>query len=236
MQILEPGGRCGIVMDEGLLYRTNEDAFVKTKRKLLDECDVECIVSLPGGAFTGSGAGVKTNFVFFTRGRKTARIWYYDLSHVKVGKKTPLTLHQFARFFELLDKRGTPEAETEHSWMVDFAERRRAAMEGAAPHRREADAQRERAASLREKARALRNNGKTADADALLPEIEAADRTGREASGKAQAIEDAVYDLKAVNPREKKAADTRTPAQLLEAIAERGKEVDEALERLRALL
>jgi len=32
MKILEPGGRCGIVLDEGLLYRTNEEAFVKTKR------------------------------------------------------------------------------------------------------------------------------------------------------------------------------------------------------------
>jgi len=50
MQILEPGGKCGIVLDEGLLYRTNEDGFIRTKRKLLDECDLWCILSLPGGA------------------------------------------------------------------------------------------------------------------------------------------------------------------------------------------
>jgi type I restriction enzyme M protein len=42
---LRPGGRCRIVLDEGLLFRTNEAAFVKTKRKLLDDCDVWCIVS-----------------------------------------------------------------------------------------------------------------------------------------------------------------------------------------------
>ena len=54
--------------------------------------------------------------------------------------------------------------------------------------------------------------------------------------GKAQAIEDAVYDLKAVNPREKKIMDTRTPAELLAAIEEKGKEVDAALAKLRALL
>lgn len=236
MQILEPGGRCGIVLDEGLLYRTNEDAFVKTKRKLLDECDVWCIVSLPGGAFTGSGAGVKTNFLFFTKGRKTERIWYYDLSHVKVGKKNPLTLDQFRPFFDLLDKRGTPEAETEHSWTVDFAERKHRATEEAAPFRREADTQRERATSLREQAKAHRKADQLPLADALLPEIEAAEKLAREATAKAQAIEDAVYDLKAVNPREKKATDTRTPAELLEAIAEKGREVDAALERLRSLL
>ena len=37
---LKPGGRCGIVLDEGVLFRTNETAFVQTKRKLLDECEL----------------------------------------------------------------------------------------------------------------------------------------------------------------------------------------------------
>ncbi len=37
---LKPGGRCGIVMDEGVLFRTNENAFVQTKRKLLNECNL----------------------------------------------------------------------------------------------------------------------------------------------------------------------------------------------------
>jgi type I restriction enzyme M protein len=179
---------------------------------------------------------VKTNLVFFTRGRKTERIWYYDLSHIKVGKKTPLTMQQFVKFFDLLDKRGTPEAETEHSWTVDFAERKRHAIEEATPHRREADAQRERAMSLREATKAHRKAGKPALADTLMPEIDAAEKLARDASAKAQNIEDAVYDLKAVNPREKKVTDTRTPAQLLEAITEKGREVDAALAQLRALL
>lgn len=92
---LAPKGTCAIVLDEGLLFRTNESAFVETKRKLVDECDLWAIISLPGGVFSTAGAGVKTNLLFFTRGRKTGKIWYYDLSHVKVGKKTPLTLAHF---------------------------------------------------------------------------------------------------------------------------------------------
>lgn len=92
---LAPGGTCAIVLDEGLLFRTNESAFVETKRKLVDECDLWAIVSLPGGVFSTAGAGVKTNLLFFTKGKKTKRIWYYDLSQVKVGKKTPLTLAHF---------------------------------------------------------------------------------------------------------------------------------------------
>lgn len=92
---LATGGRCGIVLDEGLLFRTNESAFVETKRKLVDECDLWAVISLPGGVFSTAGAGVKTNLLFFTKGRKTEKIWYYDLSGVKVGKKTPLTLAHF---------------------------------------------------------------------------------------------------------------------------------------------
>jgi len=95
------GWRCGIVLDEGLLFRTNESAFVETKRKLVDECDLWCIVSLPGGVFSTAGAGVKTNQLFFTKGKKTGRIWYYDLSQIKVGKKTPMTLAYFG-----FDKNG----------------------------------------------------------------------------------------------------------------------------------
>lgn len=92
---LAPKGTCAIVLDEGLLFRTNESAFVETKRKLVDECDLWAIISLPGGVFSTAGAGVKTNLLFFTKGQKTEKTWYYDLSYVKVGKKTPLTLSHF---------------------------------------------------------------------------------------------------------------------------------------------
>jgi len=85
---MKPGSRCGIVLDEGVLFRVDAEAFVQTKRKLLEESDVYCIVSLPGGVFSSAGAGVKTNLVFFDKGKQTERIWYYDLSDIKVGKKT----------------------------------------------------------------------------------------------------------------------------------------------------
>jgi type I restriction enzyme M protein len=111
---LKPGGRCGIVLDEGVLFRTNETAFVQTKRKLLDDCDLWCIVSLPPGTFVNAGAGVKTNLLFFTKGEQTARIWYYDLSTIKVGKRNPLTLAHFEEFFRLLPER----VDSEHSWTV----------------------------------------------------------------------------------------------------------------------
>lgn len=113
-------GRCAIVLDDGFLFRKDEDAFVETKRKLVDECDLWAIVSLPGGVFTGAGAAVKTNLVFFTKGRKTSKIWYYDLTHVKVGKKSPLTLAHFgfAKDGSVLADADLPANLTE-AWLED---------------------------------------------------------------------------------------------------------------------
>ncbi len=114
LKSLKDGGRAGIVVDEGVLFRTNEAAFVSTKRKLLDDCDLWCILSLPPGTFVNAGAGVKANLLFFTKGRPTEQVWYYDLSHIKVGKKTPLTLAHFEEFFRLLPGRE----DSEYSWTV----------------------------------------------------------------------------------------------------------------------
>lgn len=114
---LKPGGRAGIVVDEGSLFRSNI-AYVQTRRKLLDECDLWCIVSLPNGAFAQAGSGVKTNLLFFNKGRATENVWYYDLSRLKITKPRPLTLAHFDEFFQLLPER----ADSERSWSVPIAE------------------------------------------------------------------------------------------------------------------
>lgn len=193
-------GRCGIVVDEGLLFRTNESGFVKTKKKLLDECAVWCIVSLPGGVFTQAGAGVKTNLLFFTRGESTEAIWYYDLSHLKIRKRTPLTLAHFDHFFEVL----SDHADSEYSWTVDIEARKKKAKEEAAGLRKQA-----KATANGDEARALRR--------------------------RAQAVEDAVYDLKAVNPNAQIEEDTRTPEELIDLIEAKGQEVAEAIALLRGV-
>jgi type I restriction enzyme M protein len=75
-------------------------------------------VSLPPGTFVNAGAGVKTNLLSFTKGGPTEKIWYYDLSAIKVGKKTPLTASHFEKFFRLLPNRE----DSEHSWTVSRKE------------------------------------------------------------------------------------------------------------------
>ena len=118
MESLKPGGRCGIVIDEGVLFRTTENAFVQTKRKLLNEFDLWCIVSLPPKVFVNAGAASKTNLLFFTKGKPTKEIWYYDLSDLNITKKQPLTVAHFEEFFKLLPERNI----SERSWRVPVEE------------------------------------------------------------------------------------------------------------------
>lgn len=58
-------------------------------------------------------------------------------------------------------------------------------------------------------------------------------KESRAAASKAELIENAVYDLKAVNPHRRPNIDTRTPAELLDLIELKGREIAEALPVLR---
>jgi type I restriction enzyme M protein len=114
---------------------------VQTKRKLLDDCDLWCIVSMPPGVFSQAGAGVKTNLLFFNKGKPTERIWYYDLSDLKVGKKLPFTLARMGDFFELAgncrDGGVVARKDSERSWTVtrDEIEARNYDLKAVNPHR-----------------------------------------------------------------------------------------------------
>jgi len=223
-------GTCGMVIDEGVLFRTNEQSFVKTKRKLLDDCNLFCIVSLPGGAFSAAGAGVKTNLLFFKKGEPTEKIWYYDLSDIKIGKKTPLTLDKFDNFFCLLPERG----DSERSWTIDFTARRETARQKADPFKQKARELEAKSLSIRDKAKLIKkdseeNKKKIEDS---LNESTKFDIEAREQKAKAEAIENAVYDLKAVNPNAKDTTDKRTPSELLSFITEKALEVESALASL----
>jgi type I restriction enzyme M protein len=66
MAILEPGGRCGIVVPDGILFR-DEIAFYRARRRLLTEFAVIGVVRLPVGTFA-SAPSVRTNLLVFERG------------------------------------------------------------------------------------------------------------------------------------------------------------------------
>ena len=122
LDALQEGGRCGIVLDEGFLFGL--DALLQIKRRLLSEFDLRAIVSLPPGVFAQAGTGVKTNLLFFTKGKPTEKIWYYELKPPpwkdrRTGKMRPgtrftvgypLTIDHFAEFFACCQNAATARA------------------------------------------------------------------------------------------------------------------------------
>ena len=263
-------GRCGIVLDEGFLFRTNENAFVETKRTLVDECELQCIISLPGGVFSTAGAGVKTNLLFFSKGKTTEKIWYYDLTHIKVGKNTPLDLSHFGfdknaevlddnklpanlvapwleeeenkdkpfpSYARMMKKRGTDKGESRYSWTVDFAERRAKAREAMQPYLEEVERLKEEVVLLKEQLKRLKKDkaGKK-QLQVQQKQIKEQETVARKTKAKADAIDAAVFDLKAVNPNIVIKLDTRTPTEVIANIEEQGAIVTSALKKLKSLL
>jgi len=118
MRSLKPRGRCAVVVPEGVLFRG--DAFADVKRDLLESYDVHTIVSLPGGVFQPY-SGVKTNVLFFERGRPTRDIWYYEVQPAGGGRFTkgnPIRDRDLDELRGLWDERPA----TERSWRVPVAE------------------------------------------------------------------------------------------------------------------
>lgn len=97
---LKPGGRAAVVLPDNVLFE--EGAGTKIRADLMDKCNLHTILRLPTGIFYAQG--VKTNVLFFTRGKtdlaNTKQVWVYDLraNMPAFGKRTPLTHDHFAEF------------------------------------------------------------------------------------------------------------------------------------------
>jgi type I restriction enzyme M protein len=120
---LKDGGTCGMVIDEGVLFHTKTNAYRQTKRKLLQEANLWCVVSLPAGVFVNAGAGAKTDLLFFTKGEATQRVWYYDMTQYHVTRTKPLNREAFEDFFTRLRLNpDDPDRVSEQSWWRSIEE------------------------------------------------------------------------------------------------------------------
>ena len=71
---LRDGGRCGVVVPEGVLFGST-GAHRELRRKLIENNTVEAVLSLPGGVFNPY-SGVKTSVLVFRKGGATERVLF----------------------------------------------------------------------------------------------------------------------------------------------------------------
>ena len=123
--ILKANGRAALVLPDGTLF--GEGVKTRIKEQLLTECDLHTIVRLPNGVFAPY-TGIKTNLLFFTKGRPTQAIWYYEHPYppgVKSYNKTkPIRIEEFdaEKAWWGSEADGfSARVENERAWKVDIA-------------------------------------------------------------------------------------------------------------------
>ncbi|MFT6682585.1 N-6 DNA methylase, partial [Haliea salexigens] len=122
IHLLREGGRAAVVLPDGFLF--GEGMKTRLKEKLLAECNLHTIVRLPNGVFSPY-TGIKTNLLFFTKGRPTETVWYYEHPYpegVKSYNKTkPMRFEEFQTEIDWWSSETdgfATRVETEQAWKV----------------------------------------------------------------------------------------------------------------------
>jgi type I restriction enzyme M protein len=79
LRLLKPGGRAAVVVPDGVLFGSSK-AHRELRRILVEEQQLQAVISLPSGAFRPY-AGVSTAILLFTRTDSggTDNLWFYDV-------------------------------------------------------------------------------------------------------------------------------------------------------------
>lgn len=179
IHLLKPNGRAALVLPDGFLF--GEGIKTRIKEKLLEECNLHTIVRLPNGVFSPY-TGIKTNLLFFTKGKPTRDVWYYEHPYPEGAKSYNKTKPmRFEEFQPEMDWWGdeadgfSARVENEQAWKVSLADiqARNNNLDIKNPHvgdqtnhdpdelLRKYDAQQQIIAGLREKLKAILNDALT---------------------------------------------------------------------------
>jgi len=92
--------RAAVVLPDNVLFADGDGERIRVD--LMDKCNLHTVLRLPTGIFYAQG--VKTNVLFFTRGKtdkdNTKEVWFYDLrtNMQSFGKTNPLKAEDFTGF------------------------------------------------------------------------------------------------------------------------------------------
>ncbi|MBW2644214.1 MAG: N-6 DNA methylase, partial [Deltaproteobacteria bacterium] len=77
LRMLKLGGRSATVVPDGVLFGSSK-AHMALRKMLVDDNQLEAVISLPSGVFKPY-AGVSTGIIVFTKGGRTDNVFYYDV-------------------------------------------------------------------------------------------------------------------------------------------------------------
>jgi type I restriction enzyme M protein len=77
LKMLKPGGRSATIVPDGVLFGSSK-AHLALRQMLVDDNQLEAVISLPSGVFKPY-AGVSTAVIVFTKGGRTDNVFFYDV-------------------------------------------------------------------------------------------------------------------------------------------------------------
>ena len=79
LRLLKPGGRCAVIVPDGVLFGSSK-AHLDLRKALVDGHKLEAMISMPSGVFKPY-AGVSTGILIFTKTNSggTDHVWFYDM-------------------------------------------------------------------------------------------------------------------------------------------------------------
>ena len=116
---LKDGGRCGIVVPNGILF--GDGVGARIKQELLTECNLHTVVRLPDGVFAPY-TDIPSNLLFFDKTGRTKEVWFYEIpppeGRKKYSKTKPMRFEEFADCQAWWSDR----VESEQAWRAPIAD------------------------------------------------------------------------------------------------------------------
>jgi len=105
MKKLAKGGKCGLIVPEGLLFNSTKE-YVSLREELLRRFNLHSILSLPSGILLPY-SGIKVSVLFFENSNNIEEdIWFYELNSDKpLNKSNKIKEEDFIEFVELFSER-----------------------------------------------------------------------------------------------------------------------------------
>jgi len=131
LNMLNVGGRSATVVPDGVLFSSSK-AHQELRKFILEENQLEAIISLPSGVFKPY-AGVSTAILIFTKGGTTEKVWFYDVEadgyslddkRVKINKDDlPNVIEQYHAYQKAVQNEEPLKGwqdRTKQTFIVDF--------------------------------------------------------------------------------------------------------------------
>lgn len=124
LETLEQRGVCAVIVSEGFLTWDQNSARA-LRRALLEECNLQAVISLPQGLFVSKGGqGPKTSILLFVKGQVTKRVWFYKISndgYTMGTNRKPIAGCQLVEALDLFHtyvRQGLEPPESRHSFCI----------------------------------------------------------------------------------------------------------------------